>query len=461
ESSSQFGVGTCDSTVSCVLNPHSAAQRISFTQTGSPPHSSEEPDAINLYASAAIDSKRSGVTLDVVGGGFAITRAGQGGASGADSGKSSGGIWAMFARDESRKPIVANRSLMQNEFMDVALSEKTGAVKGVYSGARRGNRLSLQLAHFQQPQTKSKSADLPKSAGYSLMQCDKIRVLHNDATVGVVHVKGRIVRPVDGSDTDKERTPEPSDIIAATVDLRYILTRGSRWLRLQGSITPNIELGDDPWQSYFCIRAGFASEIIDTYSLSGNKRARSSSRRLLSPLGVIIADEERRTSISAHGMAAFRDRGAKRFDTLIGVGGQTRHDFCVDFGMDLPRPIPAAIARIVPPSIVAMDAASIDDDNPASGWLVHLSAPSVLLTTLRHEPTDKHPERYAAYLVETGGKSVQCRLSLFREITSAWRPLPHLHHDRNSDKTETLEIADGAAVVPMVGHQVCKVYFTL
>ncbi len=116
-----------DHATSClVVNPHSSPQRCAIKMDR---HPAKHPA---VFSASRGDDGRYDVTVDVPAFGF---------------------VTLTPAKQEPKRPWffqrrkIASGYQLENEFMQVSISERSGGIKGVYSGGGRGNRFAMRLVY--------------------------------------------------------------------------------------------------------------------------------------------------------------------------------------------------------------------------------------------------------------------------------------------------------------------------
>lgn len=388
----------------------------------------------SIYASST-DGDHADVTADVPALGFSIAQGGGGG----------GGfsIGSVFGLGKS-KPIVTD-STLSNEFMDITISAETGAVSGVYSGGSRGNRFSLRLA-------RRKQGEKPEHSKVA-MKCDELKITQSTAATGTIETSGTLL---DG------------DLKLARFEMRYTLNRGSRILLVNGNLTPIAPLGDDPWYEYLAARVAVANESSVIRCLLRDKMHRNSSRRLVSPMGVVIDESERQTLVSGDGLPYHVRVGDRFLDTLLAVKGESDIQFSLQYGFDLTKPVAAARSLLCHPMNIPVDAGK---EPGTIGWVMHTSPKEIDVIALEVGKRDDGKLAAIVRVVQTRSKSASATLRFIHNVTYAeaidsqyedasdgdafakllHRPLA----DNNSGKT--LDTKGDQVTLPVIGHQVTDV----
>jgi len=289
------------------------------------------------------------------------------------------------------KPI-AEKDRLQNEFMEVNLSSKTGAVMGVYSGSR-GNRFSLRLVAA----TREKSANVE-------MVAVTFRVKEATQYLGRIEVEGVLQR-------DSEQGIQK----IAEYRLEYSLKRGSRFLEVSGEVNPIQEFEGEPWGNYLGLRMAVASESAICRTIVRDKLHRVRSRRLVAPSGLVIDEAERQTLVCGHGLPFHRRVGDRFLDTLVVVAGETNRKFKIDYGIDVKSPVAACRARFCPPKTIRLAPGA---KGPEIGWVCHVAPREVLLSAVTAHLTTEGKLAAVVRVVQTHAQTAKVKLRFCRDIAA-------------------------------------------
>jgi alpha-mannosidase len=329
-------------------------------------------------------------TVDIPACGFVVLR---GGDRTTRQGRSIGKIIREKLRS-GPKPIVEHDRL-RNEFMEVAISSESGGISGVYSGATRGNRFSLRLIH--------NAARGPAGDQGIIMRCSSLRVVASTAAMGCIETEGEIL----GGKVEST---------LATFALRYTLLRGSRTIRVDGELSAQITLGDKPWDNYFATRVAVETESAIYRSLLRDKVHRVRSRRLVSPLGVVIDEAERQTLVAAGGLAFHRRVGERFLDTLLPAEAESTCQFTLFFGFDVRHPVAVARSLIAPPVHVPIQAARNVAD---IGWIVHAAPKDILVSRLTVDRRGDGKLAAIVRVIQTRPQSCKASIRFLRDVECA------------------------------------------
>lgn len=381
--------GDSESSDILLLNPNSHGLRTRVTTKGSP-----LPKADHIFA-ASREGNVTETTVDVPGFGFVLLRQSD------SQNNPKSGIGARLRKSllRSVKPIAEDR-LLANEFMEIAISAETGGIAGIYSGAR-GNRFSMRLVRCSPLPSDSKQSTPGEE---TQMRCTGHRIITTNAAVGTIETSGELI------DSSSEAT-------LANFTLRYSLPRGSRTLHVAGEIDVLRVVEGKAWDNYYALRAAVADESSICRALIRDKMHRPGSRRVVSPLGVLLDESERQTLICSNGSAFHRRIGNRFLDTLIAVPGDTKASFNMSYGMDVPNPVNAARELLTGPEQIAVRGSQ---NAPTSGWLLHTSPRDLLVSQLKIDRAKDGRLYGVIRLVQTKSQPCKASLRFLRDVESAY-----------------------------------------
>jgi alpha-mannosidase len=304
----------------------------------------------------------------------------------------------------------------------------TGGIQGVYSGQGRGNRYSLRLAYV----------DSAMESGDEMV-ADSVETVLGDEVCGEIRATGKVL----------DAAGQP----VATFVTVYRLTRGSRWLDVSTRLTPapSLELGEDPWKSYFALRSAVASDALTLFVPLRDQFHRVGTGKWIdSPGGVVIDEVERQTLLFADGRPAHRKVGDRFIDSLLIVRGETARDFKLSVGFDVRHPSASLRAAACPPARLAVRSV------PSSpvGWLVNCPTDDVVLADVRLASAD--PLVVSMLVITTRPESRKVKLRFCRDCESAEIETGNVHAPRKAVKHEGDRVD-----LSMAGHETLRLWVTL
>lgn len=315
---------------------------------------------------------------------------------------------------------IADGMRLQNEFMEVAISDKFAGIAGVYSGAARGNRFSMRLV------AKSESI-----AGDSEIRCDRVRVLHSSPTNGQIEATGRLFL---------------GDTEMASFANRFSLDSGSRLVHVDVDLTlnPSVQFGEDVWRECIASRVAVPEEASICRALIRDKVHRTQRRKMVAPLGLAVDETDRQTLITSDGYPLHQRVGERFYDTLLVVRGQANHRFRLRYGFDVTQPVATAWSGLVPTTQTSVAA---NFAVPATGWFASVAPRDVVVSDMAVRKSTDGKLELDLELIATRGKTCTAKLQFFRDPTSARSVLP----------PASFAIEENVIRIPMRGHQVRRV----
>ncbi len=369
----------------CIVNASTCPVRLNTEILGSA--AKEE----HVY-SVTGNGNRSIVTIDVPAMGFSVVR---NESSGNSSGRSLVRRLSEIVQKTS-KPCAVD-GILQNAFVEAAIDPTSGGIKGVYSGATRGNRFSMRLVAVSSENKKSKADELS-----SLMKCDKMETVIARADLGSIRTIGKIT--------------DAANKTLGTYELHYELRSGSRLIMIRGQIDMASQLVGDPWHHYVAARCAVATEAVSYRVIVRDKLHRPTSRRLIAPLGVLLDEAERKTLVASAGLAYHRRVDDRFLDTLIHVKGESSREFTLHYGFDVPSPVAQARSVLTEPLQVNIESVSSEGSR---GWLLHASPSTVLVTDVECR-VDSSGRLYASLrLIQTRSQATNATIRFCRNVTKA------------------------------------------
>ncbi len=297
-----------------------------------------------------------------------------------------------------REPtLVQGDGLLVNDFMEIQIDPRSGALRSLHVPGKRGNRLSMQVARRERVAGQIQT---------SQMQLNQLQTLENSTVRGAIRARGTCV--LNGQPT-------------GDFDIEYELLRGQRVLNVTVKLSGLTALSGSPWSSAYVLRTAWPSEASIV-------TGRSCSSRQTIPAGKAVATEwiemeevEYRTYLLTGGLP-FHQRVEERFmETLLGNGSSGHLQRCFGVGIDLPSATATASQFGISPHIIAIQSPSASPPGDAA-WLMHIDAKNVLMqleSPLRD--AEGHCAGLRVHISELAGKSVTARLRALREVREAHR----------------------------------------
>ena len=324
--------------------------------------------------------------------------------------------------------------VIRNEFFEALINPTTGALQSLKDYHSRGNRLSQQLAFRlpDRPQTPGEAWQEPdERAVYSVMAADMVRVTRSSSVIGEATVEGRLL--------------DPTGRNLASFRQVFRAVRGSRVLQLDIELDPLAELGQDPWGSYYACRFAWADETAELSRSLHQSRFSARKKRIEAPQYLEIKGGLTRTAVLTAGLPYHQRIGYRMLDTLLVVRGEQQRSFRLGIGVDLPNPMPEALALLAP--TISVHQTSAPPAAAESGWLFHIDSRSVLATHWEPLREGDQVVGFRTRLLETMGKSARAKLSSFRRIASSQRV------DFRGQVLADCQIDEGRVMLDLTAHE--------
>jgi hypothetical protein len=324
-----------------VLNPCSFARRASIERTDLP----GPPPIRGPIKAAQQDGNLVRLVIDLPAFGFA---------------------WIPKTVGERSTRQVAEDLTLRNEFFEADIDPETGGLRGFHDKRARANRLGQQLVW--QPGSRQ--------------QATSVRVTANGPALGEITCDGNIL----------DERGEP----LASFTQRFRAWAGRPLLELRIDLRPARPPQVDPWHDYFGCRFAWREEAASIFRGMLGRSQYTSGERIIAPdfLELRVADSS--ALIVTGGLPFHRRHGSRMLDTILAPRGESKTIFDLAIGLNRPQAGHAAQGMISPVAVIAAERGP-----PAigpTGWLAHLDAPNVLVSSLRHNDNG-----VLARLFEVGG----------------------------------------------------------
>ena len=302
-------------------------------------------------------------------------------------------------------PLVHER-ILRNEFFQVVVHAETGGIQALRGYESRDNRMSQQLAYrFGKRRARPGAIwdEGEEEKNYSRMVADEVTTTCATPILGEITSSGRLL---DGNDQQLARFEQ-----------RMRLWRGSRVLRLSIQIWPDQEPAADPWNSYFCSRFAWKNEGADVFRAVNQLRHKATATQLEAPQYLEIDDGETSATLLTGGLPFHRRIGLRMLDSLLIVRGETRQQFELGIGIDLPHPLQEAVGLLSPETTIFNGQGDLPSEETA--WLFHLSARNVMATSWEPWLEGDQIVGFQVRLLEVSGRRAKLKLSSFRPVSTA------------------------------------------
>jgi hypothetical protein len=205
------------------------------------------------------------------------------------------------------------------------------------------------------------------------MLAKNVRVVSTGPALGEVVSEGSILG-------DQEQ-------VLATYRQTFRAWLGRPILDIRIEITPQQPPAGYPWHAYFGARFAWRDEkALLLRSVNGMGYVTSHTRPE-TPDYLELRQGRQGTFLFPGGLPFLQRHSTRMLDVVLIPEGEKEQTFELALGLDREHPIQTALGMVTPPVLVPVDKGP--PHVGASGWLFHLDAPNLLLTTLR--PGPPHP----------------------------------------------------------------------
>ncbi len=256
-----------------------------------------------------------------------------------------------------RRPIkLADQTGVRNESFEAEIDPTTGGLRSIRDGRTRENRLGQQLVY--QPGSKT--------------IVKEIQVTSTGPALGEVVSTGTLV--------------DDHDAVLATFRQRFRAWLGRPILELQIELTPERPPQGYPWHAYYGARFAWRDERATLLRGVVGQSSVTTHTRPTTPDYLEMRSGSHRTLLLPGGLPFQQRHGSRMLDVILVPPGETATTFDLALCLDREQPMQTAWGFASP-----MLAVPVEKGPPhigPSGWLFHLDAPNLLMTSLTAEPGD-------------------------------------------------------------------------
>jgi alpha-mannosidase len=311
------------------------------------------------------------------------------------------------------KPIAEGLTLRTERF-ELTVSKKTGGIQSLRTLRDRNTRVSQRLVFHHH---------LGEEPTQTQMVADRIEVSRNDAVVGEITSRGRV--------------------LGAAGDVLTKFTQRVRAVRGVPAVIVDVELepqhlpAGNIWKCYFASRLAWSVESLSIRRGKNWSGLETTRECIDSSEWVEVDDGLGHIVCFALGLPFHRIAGPQWLDTLLLVAGEERRRFQFAIGIDQTYQTHAAVALLsaCDPYI----SASSSPLGSPRGWLLHVGAKNVLCTHIG--PLTAPANGIRMRLLETEGRDTQTTLAAFRPFQAAWMS------DFRGNRADVLSLAEGRAQI--------------
>lgn len=276
---------------------------------------------------------------------------------------------------------LADAHHVRNEFFEAEIDPATGGLRAFRDHRTRVNRIGQQLVF---------------NPG-STMRAKEVKVLSNGPALGEIVSIGAIVNA------------HGYELAGFRQRFRAWLGRPVLELRIELSL-PHAPEGY-PWHAYYGARFAWRDErALLLRGVNGTSSATSHTRPE-TPDYLELRSGRQSTTVFPGGLPFHQRHGARMLDVILIPQGETERVFEIGLGLDRDYPMQTALGMITP--VPVLPVAKGPPHVGAAGWLFHLDAPNLLLSSFRPAPAGA--DGVLARLLECSGRAGQAEFRCARD----------------------------------------------
>jgi hypothetical protein len=274
------------------------------------------------------------------------------------------------ATPPSTRMRLADDRAVRNEFFEAEIDPATGGLRGIHDHRTRINRLGQQLVF---------------NPGSSL-RVKEIKVTSTGPALGEIISAGSIV--------------DEHNRVLATFRQRFRAWLGRPVLDMRLEIFPEHKPAGYPWHSYYGARFAWRDERSTLIRGVSNLGYLTTHTRPETPDFLELRSGRQSTVILPGGLPFHQRHGARMLDIILIPEGESATTFDLAIGLDRDHPMQTALGSVTPVPL-----AKVGKGPPhvgPTGWLFHLDASNLMLTSLR--PAPDRADALIAHLQECGSQ---------------------------------------------------------
>lgn len=253
-----------------------------------------------------------------------------------------------------KRMVLADKTGVRNEYFEAEIDPATGGLRAYRDLRTRLNRVGQQLVF---------------NPG-STMSVKDMQIVSTGPALGEVITSGEIIGP--------------QEQVLAKFRQRFRAWMGRPLLELHIEIDPVLPPAGDPWHSFFAARFAWREERTQLVRGLHGSMSLSNAQRPETPDNLDLRLGRQSTSIFPGGLPFHQRHESRMLDVLLITEGESARSFDLALGLDREFPMQTALGIVSP--VVVIPTTKGPPHVGASGWLFHLDAPNLLMTSLRPAP---------------------------------------------------------------------------
>jgi hypothetical protein len=255
------------------------------------------------------------------------------------------------------KPLrLADQQTLRNEFFEAEIDPSTGGLRSIRDTRSRENRLGQQLVY--QPGSK--------------VVVEKIEVTSAGPALGEIVSTGTLM--------------DNNDAVLAKFRQRFRVWLGRPLLEMQIELRPERPPQGYPWHAYYGARFAWRDEHATLARGVVGQASVTTHSRPATPDFLELRSGSHTTAILPAGLPFHQRHGSRMFDVILITEGESATTFDLALSLDREQPMQTAWGLTSP--VLAVPVEKGPPHIGPTGWLFHLDAPNLLMTSLTAEPGD-------------------------------------------------------------------------
>lgn len=265
----------------------------------------------------------------------------------------------------------ADGTTVRNEFFEAEVDPETGGLRGIRDLRTRVNRLGQQLVY--NPGSK--------------MRATSVRVTHSGTALGEVVSEGELIN-------DDEH-------VLCRYRQRFRAWMGRPVLDMHIELMPERFPTGYAWHSYYGSRFAWREAQSALYRGITGTAMFTTHTRPTTPDYLELRLGRFTTALFPGGLPFHQKHGNRMLDVILMPPGEEERIFDLALALDRDNPMQVAYGMVSPPVVVPTEKGP--PHIGPSGWLAHLDAPNLLMTTLRPAQGEGHEQSVIAQMLEVSG----------------------------------------------------------
>lgn len=270
---------------------------------------------------------------------------------------------------------------VRNEFFEADVDPVTGGLRAIRDHRTRINRMGQQLV-FRPG---------------SVMRLKEARVTSTGPALGEIVTEGALL--------------DEQEQVIATYRQRFRAWAGRPLLELRVELYPNNPPSGYPWHNYYAARFAWRDERAVLLRGVNGTSAITSHTRPESPDFLELRLGRQATTLFPGGLPFHQREGGRMLEVILVPEGEGAHVFDLALGLDREHPMQTALGLVSPVTVVPTSKGP--PHVGTAGWLFHLDAPNLAVTSLR--PAPDGADAVVARLLECSGHSGPAEFRFVRD----------------------------------------------